>query len=256
MLVVGAFVIAGCGAGEPATEPVEPEAAEAAEVADDEGEPVADPVEGPGADDADAADDGGQASPPSSVTAPVGVVYEATGSLNETFGLIQTPEVSVFSNDEVTAYVDDETITVCPEDAGCTRGRREGLELAGLLGGQLVTDVTAFAATMPVASSSSETIAGRDARCVEPEDAEVLQEYCYDLASGIALRWRVIDEGVLTTVVAIEVFEPTPDDLAPDGPVEDREDPAPGATDAGGLDLEDVDLGDLDLADIEGLLGP
>jgi hypothetical protein len=116
-----------------------------------------------------------------------------------------TPDVSVFSNAEVTAYVDAETITVCPTNDGCIRSRREGIEIMGLLGGQLVTDMTAFADAVPVASSSTETIAGRDARCVVPEDDELLQEYCYDLASGIALRWRVIDEGVPTAVTAIEV---------------------------------------------------
>lgn len=62
-------------------------------------------------------------------------------------------------------------------------------------------------------------ITGRDARCIVTDDEELLQEYCYDVVSGIALRWQVIDEGV-TSVTAIEVFEPTSQDLAPAGPVE------------------------------------
>lgn len=251
-MAIGVFVLAGCSGDEPASEP-ETDAA-AAEVTDDADESTdaadADADEDrPGAEDeqADADEPDDESPPPTAVSEPVGVVYEAVGSLNESFGLIQTPEVSVFSNDEVTAYVDAETVTVCPTGEGCVRTRREGIEAMGMLGGQLVTDMTAFASSVPFSSSSNETIAGRDARCIVPDDVEELQEYCYDLVSGIALRWEVIDEQVPTSITAIEVFEPTAEDLSPAGPVEDLTD----VQLPEGMDLGDLDLGDLDLENLD-----
>lgn len=246
------LLLAACG-GAPSSELVETDEVAAEE--SEPSEPSAPVDETP--DEVEADDVELDVLPPAAVTAPIGVVYEASGSLNETFGLIQTPDVSVFSTDEVTAYVDAETITVCPVGEQCSRMRRDAIEPMGLLGGQIVVDTMSFASSVPFTSSSTETIAGRDARCVVPEDVEQMQEYCYDLASGIALRWQVIDEDVPTSVTAIEVFEPTAADLAPAGPVEDLPHGAvpgmgfdPGDIDMGDFDMGDFDMGDIDLEDL------
>ena len=220
------LLVAACGADEPDQAP----AAIAAEAdADAEDGSVADPdgEEDPDTDgDADADDDVEVADdepllPPGAVTGAIGVTYRGSGSFDETFTLIQGLDVSVFRSDDATMYVTDDSITVCSEGEPCVRAGRELFESMGMLGGQIVEDVTSFAAEIPWTSATPEQIAGRDARCLVTSDVADLDEYCYDLVSGIALRWKVLDEGVPTLVEAIDVFEPTDADVTPSGPIEE-----------------------------------
>ena len=224
VLAAATLLITACGADEPDGAPAaiaaEPDADDASvEDSDVDGDPETD-GDADADDDVEVADDE-PLLPPGAVTGAIGVTYRGSGSFDETFTLIQGLDVSVFRTDDATMYVAADTITVCSEGEPCVRAGRELFESMGMLGGQIVEDVTSFAAEVPWTSATTEQIAGRDARCLVTSDVADLDEYCYDLASGIALRWKVLDEGVPTLVEAIEVFEPTEDDLVPSGPVEE-----------------------------------
>jgi hypothetical protein len=242
-------VLVGCGGDEPADEEV---AAARGSVATADAEDDGDGDEPPAADEAgteepdapgvDGADEDVDLRPPGEVTGAIGVVYEATGAFDETFRLVRGGDgVSSFSGSFGTMYVDGEELTVCPTGESCLRAPRPLLGSMGLLGADVIEDATMWAAEVPWTAATAATIAGRDARCLATTEVEDLEEYCYDVASGLALRWRVVDEGVPTLVEAVEVFDPTDADLRPAGPVQDLGDLG---------DLGDLDLGEL--LDLEG----
>lgn len=203
-------------------EPVEEEVAVVDEVEEDpvdEAATDAGPDEGPDVSAEEPATPPDDLTTPGQVTPPIGVVYELTGSVNDRIMLVQAEGRSAFRTQEISYAIAGQEVTLCSVEGGCNTVDRDMLASLGLLGAEVVDDVTMWAASVTWTSATEETIAGRAARCMDSDEDVGLEEYCYDLISGIALRWQVVDEGIATRVVAVEVFEPSEADLAPTGPV-------------------------------------
>jgi len=215
----------GCGGSEPAPDESPTEDAATS------GEPSPGAVEGTADDDPGAVGDepldvtddpaDGLLTAPASVSAPIGVEYRATGDLVEEFTIARSGDVMAFTSAWGRIVMDGASVVVCAAE-GCTRLPDE---FTGADGPDtaLADEAAAAAAATAWASGSDVTIAGRPARCLsDPGAAEAdleLTEYCFDVATGMPLRWTLVTTDAGGSVEAVRVFEPTADDLAPTGPV-------------------------------------
>jgi hypothetical protein len=158
---------------------------------------------------------------PATVTGPIAVTYAGTGAIDEVFTVARTDQVTVLSSDAGSLYVEGDVLTYCDATQPiCRRTTRDSLTGLGLAPGAVLEDAVAWASSVDWTDAATTTLAGRDARCLT-RDGDEVSRYCYDVATGQVLGWRTRDVGEETTVEALEVTIPDPDELVPSAPVED-----------------------------------